>query len=62
MKAIIEERVRAGLYKIGPWYVEKRGAYWGVFTHPSQPPRFAAKTLAEARTWVARLIDREGAA
>lgn len=62
MTTLKEDRIRAGLYRINGWHVEKRGSYWGLYLHPSDAPRFAAKTLTEARLWISRLPEAEAAA
>lgn len=49
-----DQRIRAGLWRIGGWRVEKRGAYWGVWKSDSPWERvsFSAKTLREIREWI----------
>ncbi|MFC5268414.1 hypothetical protein ACFPJ1_40445 [Kribbella qitaiheensis] len=52
-------QVRAGLWRVDGYSVEKRGAFWGVFSPGHMGPMFKAKTLRACRKWI---TDRQDVA
>lgn len=47
-----ERCIRSGCWEIEGWHVEKRGAYWGAFQHPSDYPVYTGSRMGEIREWI----------